>query len=59
MYSTTSRTVCENTKWDKPGKNDPRDLIRESLRMVSPDCDKKRTGPCKLLASSTTNLKGK
>jgi hypothetical protein len=56
MYKT--RSVCENNKFDKPGKYDSNDWIKESLRMVSPDCDTKRTGPCKTPASST-NLKGK
>ena len=56
MYKTT-RSACENIKWDKPGKHESVDWVKESLKMVSPDCDTKRTGPCKPLASST-NLKG-
>jgi hypothetical protein len=54
MYKTCSN--CEN--WEKPEKNDSYDWFKESLKMVSPDCDKKRTAPCKPSASSN-NLKGK
>jgi hypothetical protein len=52
----TIRSACE--KWDKPGKYDSCDWLKQSLKIVSPDCDQKRTGPCKPLASSL-NLKGK
>ena len=58
MYKTNNRSACETVKWDKPGKYELFDSIKQSLRMVSPDCDTKRSGPCKSLASST-NLKGK
>jgi hypothetical protein len=59
MYKhSTLPSACE--QWDKPGKNESYDHLRESLKMVSPDCDTKRTRPCltKPLASSFT-LKGK
>ena len=58
MYTTTNRSVCEDDQRVKPGKNDVYVIPKQSLRMVSPDCDTKRSGPCKLLASSP-NLKGK
>jgi hypothetical protein len=48
-------TFCNK---EKPGKNESQEHVKQSLRMVSPDCDTKRTGPCKLPASSI-NLKGK
>jgi hypothetical protein len=50
-----TRSVCENINCDKPGKNDSNDWIKESLRMVGPDCDTKRTGPCKLKFSFDQN----
>lgn len=58
MYQTPNRSTCESRNWDKPGKYDSYEWMKESLKMVSPDCDTKRTGPCKPLASST-NPKGK
>ena len=55
MQETIMNTFCNK---EKPGKNDSYQPVKHSLKFVSPDCDTKRTGPCKPLASST-NLKGK
>jgi hypothetical protein len=55
MQEAFMNTFCNK---EKPGKNEPYVKIAHSLRVVSPDCDTKRSGPCKLPASSL-NLKGK
>jgi len=55
MQEAFMNTLCNK---EKPGKNESYERVLHSLKIVSPDCDTKRTGPCKPLASSP-NLKGK
>lgn len=55
MQEAFMNTFCNS---EKPGKNESYEKITHSLRIVSPDCDTKRSGPCKTPASSP-NLKGK
>ena len=55
MKNNLNRSECEDSN-TKPGKNDIFDYCSYSLKMVGPDCDTKRSGPCKSLAPLTDEL---